>query len=185
LGLSIAKHLVELHGGRIQAFSEGRGHGARFTVVLPVSGASQETRQPVLVQPASEANFADARVLVVDDDPDACELMVRLLMDAGARAESANSVDEALMKLRCEDFDVLLSDIGMPGRDGYELIREVRRCETSVRGIPAIAVTAFVRMEDRARAIEAGYNRHLSKPIDPGELMSALSSLLRAHARRG
>ncbi len=196
LGLSIAKHLVELHGGTITAHSDGDGQGAVFTVELPATASTSteaaETREyPPLRKPTPEASVepvASPRrldglgVLVVDDEPDSRGLIKRMLMDAGARVFVAGSGAEAMLLLRQEGdaIGIVLSDIGMPGQDGYSLMREIRSLPNegaSPSRLPAIALTAFARSEDRMRALLAGFQAHLAKPAEPEELVALVASL--------
>jgi PAS domain S-box-containing protein len=186
LGLSISRHLVELHGGSIAAFSEGPGRGATFVVRLPSVGASElgsvsvESPRRPAARARRDAELADVKVLVVDDELDARELVATILGAAGALVVTVPSALAALTLLSEERFDVLLSDIGLPGQDGYALMRAVRGHEaTDVRGIPAAALTAYARREDRARATEAGYQLHLTKPVDPSNLVDVVASLAR------
>ncbi|HKQ48876.1 MAG TPA: response regulator [Phycisphaerae bacterium] len=184
LGLSIAKHLVELHGGMIHASSAGQDRGAEFVVRLPAycgeNGDRGDPGAPGPVDVSSQSCFAGLRVLVVDDDPDSCTLMVRMLEDRGAIIESANSAAAALEKLASSEFDLLVSDIGMPGKDGYQMISEIRALSSDASNIPAIAATAFSRDEDRLRALSAGFDRYISKPIDSGELLSLVAASLQS-----
>jgi signal transduction histidine kinase len=182
LGLAIVRHLVELHGGSVHARSEGEGLGAVFTVRLPVTAA----RPLPLDDPrASRAKGAlesalplsGLRVLVVDDEEDACELIAAVLTENGARVVAVNSVPEALEAVERRRPDVLLSDIGMPGEDGYVLMRHLRLMEKTLGRIPAAAVTAYATDQDRARALLAGYQLHLPKPIKPPELVAAVADL--------
>jgi PAS domain S-box-containing protein len=196
LGLSIVKHLVELHGGRVQAFSAGEGQGATFRVTLPITPvrssvplppASSKDAQPVKENPTlpPRLNLRDVRVLLVDDDPDARVLLLHVLHGSGAHVTEADSVDSALAQLEREIPDIVVSDIGMPGKDGYDLIRELRDRPPDRGGtIPAIALTAFARTEERQRALMAGYQMHLSKPAEAGELLAAVKSLSELAPRR-
>ena len=185
IGLSIVKQLVELHGGTVQAKSDGPGQGAAFLVRLPLAALRATAgREPSAVHavdaPASEAtvDLRGLRVLVVDDEPDARELIGQLLREHGAQVDVAASAAEALLALQRIRPDLLLSDIGLPGRDGYQLMREVRALAPEQGGrTPAIALTAFARSEDRACALLAGYQMHVSKPIEVHELLAAVASL--------
>ena len=181
LGLAIVRQLVELHGGTVRVESEGVGRGATFYVRLPIAAARQkaerETRRAVQRREhpgdAMRLKVAGMRVLVVDDEGDARGVVRRFLEDCGVMVTAASSASEAMEKLTAEPFDVLVSDIGMPGEDGYSLIRKVR---ASGNLIPAIALTAYARPEDRTRAVNAGYHTHLSKPADPAELVALVAS---------
>jgi signal transduction histidine kinase/CheY-like chemotaxis protein len=150
LGLAVVKHLVELHGGQVQAQSLGD-------------------------ERCGEVNLKGIRVLVVDDDADSCELLRRVLVECEAEVRTAGSASEALALL-AEPFDILVSDIGMPDLDGYEFLRRLRAQGDRT---PAVAVTAFARAEDRIRALQAGYNMHVSKPLEPLELLAVIASLVR------
>jgi PAS domain S-box-containing protein len=181
LGLSIVRRIVELHGGRVHARSAGRGQGATFIVELPLR--STQPGDPadsgdVYEAAGSAGQLAGVRVLVVDDDADARLMTRRLLEGPGAEVEAAASADEALAMLAARPFDMLVSDIGMPGGDGYELLRRLRAAEASPnREVPAIALTAYARMQDRVRALQAGFQRHLAKPVEPAELLDAVAAL--------
>jgi CheY-like chemotaxis protein/two-component sensor histidine kinase len=191
LGLAIVKSLVELHGGRIRAASAGAGQGAAFAVQLPVSAAPQESSEqagadmrpsPASVAPAPPLPRLDGiSVLVVDDERDTLELMRTILSDAGAVVDTALSVRAALDKLMRARPSVLISDIGMPQEDGYALIGALREFERSNRlaALPAAAVTALARAEDRKNALLAGYDMHLPKPVDPAEVIAVVASLAR------
>ena len=188
LGLSIVKQLVELHGGSISATSAGKGLGSAFRITLPVMTSVEQSRQPQVehvhlprsVEPFDpETDLGGVKVLVVDDEPDARALIKRLLHDCHARVTTAASAREALEALRQETPDVLISDIGMPGEDGYGLMRCVRALSDGHSTIPAIALTAYARIEDRVKAINAGFQLHLSKPVKPAELVTMVHSLAR------
>ena len=185
LGLAIVKHLLELHGGTIHAASEGEGRGATFTVRIPVA----PLRSPTL--PAAETStprgsleiqcppeLAGLKVLVVDDEDDARDWVAALLDHCKAIVLTASSAGQALELLRTHHPDVLVSDIGMPGEDGYGLIKKVRALTPADGGrVPAIALTAYARMEDRTRAMVAGFNMHVAKPIEPAELLITIANL--------
>jgi signal transduction histidine kinase len=179
LGLSIVKSLVEMHGGTVRVTSRGRGKGATFTVELPIeapSGAATAARAPLL--PLSDGHHAALRglkVLVVDDEPDARDVVRRFLLACEAVPAVAASAAEARVLLHEFQPDIILSDIGMPGQDGYEFIRDVRRHGIN---IPAVAVTAFARTEDRARSLEAGFQSHMPKPVEPAELLTVIAELV-------
>jgi CheY-like chemotaxis protein len=177
LGLAVVRHLVELHGGTVGAESEGEGLGATFTVSLPVLS---EARRPFAEEPAAEtpASFRGLRVLVVDDDPDTCEIIGAILERAGAEIRACLSASQALATLDTWLPDILISDIAMPGEDGYALIRKVRarRAEQGGR-VPAVALTAYGRSEDRAKVLSAGFQVHAGKPIEPGHLVGIVASL--------
>ena len=189
LGLSIVRHMVELHGGTVRVESPGEGHGATFTVRLPIrlgieagmEGTLAERRQ----RPAEEVpDLAGSQilnglhVLVMDDEADTRELLVTALERCGAQVTAVPSVPAALASLDRELPDVLLSDIGVPGEDGYSLIRKLRSRSAECGGnVPAAALTAYARSEDRIRALSAGFQAHLAKPIDPAELVATIAAL--------
>lgn len=191
LGLSIVKDLVELHAGTISAHSAGKGHGSSFVVRFPIapvpSIASDGKTMGVWegdVLPG-RTEIGGVRVLIVDDHDDVLEAGRRLLTDCGAVVEVARSGQEALNWLEKASFDVLLSDLGMPGMDGYQLIKEVRASlNSSVAQLPAAAVTAFVRAEDQRRALDAGYQTFLQKPVSPAALAAAVTALARLGVSR-
>lgn len=177
LGLAIVHQLVELHGGAVRAESEGEGKGATFTVELPLVRRAEIApgeERPLHRNGAARALFSGLRVLIVDDEPDARELTRRLLEEEGAVARAVPSPSDAMREVRAGWPDVLLSDLGMPGEDGFHLIRMVRNDERA-RSLPVIALTAFARAEDRARAEHAGFDAHVSKPIDSLRLFEALT----------
>lgn len=186
LGLAIVKQLVELHGGSVDAHSEGVGRGATFVVHLPISAAMPAKIRHNPPPAATERPRDDiplpsllgTKVLVVDDDADARELLRSILAQSGASVRTAGSAAEAIQQFEARQPDVLVSDIGMPGRDGYDLIREIRTLSTESGGhVPALALTAFARSDDRRRAIGAGFHMHLAKPVEPAELVTVVSSL--------
>jgi signal transduction histidine kinase/ActR/RegA family two-component response regulator len=183
LGLAITKTLVEMHGGTIAAKSEGEGRGAELVVRLPLAGLRPEAtpRVPALGparrRRARAAALDGVRVLIVEDEPDSRELLLSLLEDRGATVTGASNVADALAQLAKSKPDLVVSDIGLPGEDGLSLIRRIRATPEGAR-IPAAALTAFVRAEDRARALAAGFDTHVPKPIDPEKLVATLKALL-------
>jgi signal transduction histidine kinase/CheY-like chemotaxis protein len=185
LGLAIARNIVELHGGTIHAESPGEGQGTTFIVNLPLMIVHRFFDTPDRVHPtaSSEVSLEDApslegvNILVVDDEADTRELLITLLEQSGARVTAVASASEALEKLEQWQPDVLLSDIGMPDEDGYSLIRRVRTLSKERGGqIPAIALTAYARTEDRIRALEAGFQTHIAKPLEPAELIAVIKN---------
>jgi PAS domain S-box-containing protein len=189
LGLAIVRHLVELHGGTVRAESAGSGQGATFTVLLPVAPVYRGVGAEERVHPAAKdtlpsydcADKLDGiKVLVVDDEPDTRELLKVGLGQCGAIVMTAGSVGEALEAMARAVPDVLISDIGMPEEDGYELIRRVRELPAESGGrVPAIALTAYARVEDRMQALRAGYQMHVPKPVELAELVTVAASLVR------
>jgi PAS domain S-box-containing protein len=184
LGLSIVKQLVEAHGGNVRAGSPGEGLGATFTVVLQFSsdGAAVETAAtshsvPPPPQVFKSFDLAGVVVVVVDDEPDARALIARVLHECGAKVNVASSAEEALALIDDSTPDVLVSDIGMPDTDGFELLRRVRALPAERGQIPVIALTAFAREEDRARSLEAGFSLHLTKPIELPILVASVAQL--------
>ena len=190
LGLAITRHLEELQGGMISAASEGRGKGATFRIELPVrvAASAEVSGQPrtTLSGRIEVPDLRGIRILAVDDEPDALGLIREILEATQATVETADSAQQAIECIEKEIFDVLLADIGMPRMSGFDLIDQVRRSKRpEVRDLPAAALTAYARSEDRAKALQAGFQVHLTKPIDPGELMAAIASLAgRAKAER-
>jgi CheY-like chemotaxis protein/two-component sensor histidine kinase len=180
LGLAIVRHLVELHGGTVRAENNTAGPGATFHVALPARQAEQHDIRLGLVEDRRRAavRIDGVQVLVADDDLNARELLVAVLEAAGAEVRAAASSEDTLMLLETWSPDVLLSDIEMPGEDGYTLMRKVRTLAGERGRIAAVAVTAHARQEDRAKAFDAGFEWHLAKPIDPAELVSVIVSLV-------
>jgi len=181
IGLGLVRHLVELHGGSVYAESPGEGQGATFVVKLPLMVA--ETRQQAVAHaersPVENASLKGARIVVVDDDPTAVELIRDVLVQAGAEVIECRSADEALQAVVRSRPNAIVSDIEMPGQDGYSLIRKVRALGPELGGkTPAVALTAFGRSEDRIRSLTAGFNNHVSKPVDPAELTAIIASFI-------
>ncbi|HEY6454205.1 MAG TPA: response regulator [Steroidobacteraceae bacterium] len=172
IGLTIVKHLVEVHGGTIEAQSLGEGQGARFTVYLPITQQRARIRSE-----ETGAPLKGLTVLVVEDDSDTRAFIARVLLEAGASVAEAANGEEALALVRTNTPSVLVSDIGMAKQDGYQLIRSVRSAGYSAETLPAIALTAFSRAQDRADAIKAGFQVHLIKPISADRLTTAISML--------
>jgi len=189
LGLAIVRHLVELHGGNVHAMSEGEGKGATFTVVLPITAIYHVDATVGRVHPAAKdflpaaectERLDNLKILVVDDERDTRELLKEGLEYCGARVTLAGSAAEALERMQKDLPDVLISDIGMPIEDGYELIKQVRRLGKENGGrVPAIALTAYTRVEDRMQALRAGYHMHVPKPVELAELVAVAASVVR------
>jgi signal transduction histidine kinase/ActR/RegA family two-component response regulator len=192
LGLAVVRHLVEQHGGHVSAESKGEGLGSTFTITLPLAAVRAGTaradgegaagRRPHGAASARTTGelepLAGVRVLVVDDQPDARELLAMVLERAGAVVATAASADAAVRLLRADPADVLVSDIGMPGEDGYEFLGRVRALPASEGGrVPAVALTAYATEEDRRRALAAGFEEHVAKPVEPSDLVAAVASL--------
>jgi PAS domain S-box-containing protein len=184
LGLAIVRHLVEVHGGTVGADSEGDGKGSRFIVRLPLrqapprraeASAPFEGNEPR--RAAAPMSLAGVRVLVVDDDEDARELIGAMLNTYGAQVEAVGSADEAVDYIQRNTPDVLVSDIGLPSEDGYSLIRRVRQLPAGQR-LAALALTAYAGLADHTRCLEAGFEEHVSKPVEPGELAAAIQALV-------
>ena len=185
LGLAIVRHLVELHGGRVRAQSPGEGRGATFVVELPLAILHQPLTADRIHPRAGEGvpfdgkpNLGGVRILVVDDEPDTLDTLRAVLEQAGAEVRSAGSAHEALVTLDQWHADVLLCDIGMPQEDGYSLIRKVRAL-TPERGgyIPAVALTAYARVEDRLKVLSSGFQMHVPKPVEPAELVAIMATM--------
>jgi len=182
LGLSIVRHLSELHGGSVDAHSDGEGRGATFVVRMPVAPVqagelevpeAQDAQSPVAELPSLNG----VTVLVVDNEADTRSLVRAILEECGARVIEADGAQQALAMIDADAPDVLLSDIAMPGEDGYSLIRKVRTLRGPARLLPAAAFTAFATAADRARALLAGYQAHLPKPVEPSELAAVVAAL--------
>jgi len=181
LGLAIARRLVEAHAGRIEAESAGEGKGAIFRVRLPILEAGEAIREIGRRTPRAPSRLEGVRVLVVEDDPDAREVVTTLLSRYGAKVRPAASVREAVEKVVQAKPDVVVADIAMPGEDGYALVRRLRAMEREYGGhVPVIAVTALASAEDRKRAMSEGFDEHLTKPVDPADLLDAVARRVRA-----
>jgi signal transduction histidine kinase len=178
VGLTIVRQLVDMHGGNVTAHSDGEGRGATFTVVLPLLD-EHRTMVPVAERVADGGERLDGvRVLLVEDDPDTRSVMLLVLSQAGAAVTPSASAEDAMRRLAATEFDVILCDIGLPGEDGYSLMRRTRTLAPPIGRIPALALSAFARDRDRQRAREAGFDGHLAKPIDPAVLLRTLTELL-------
>jgi CheY-like chemotaxis protein len=176
LGLAIVRHLVELHGGEVEAESPGQGQGALFRIRLPLRPAPEADEE---ARPAEGAgNLGGIRVLLVEDEPDARELYRVILEENGARVVDVASAGEALVSFEVAPPDVLVSDIGLQGTDGYELIARIRSLPAAQGGsVPAVALTAYAGKEHERRALAAGFQMHVSKPVAAGELVALVREL--------
>jgi PAS domain S-box-containing protein len=186
LGLAIVRHIVEMHGGGVSASSPGRDQGATFKIRLPLASTSLESRRLESQAPQTKGRKTSeecgrldgVRVLVVEDDPDTLDMLKFIFDECGAEVITATSASEGLEALERFRPDALISDIAMPGQDGYELIRQVRSREPERGGkIPAVAITAYVTAEDRVRALAAGFQMYVAKPVDPEELIAVVASV--------
>jgi CheY-like chemotaxis protein len=188
IGLSIVRQLVELHGGSVRAKSPGPGQGSTFVVALPLSVTHEDDGEinrshpkapsPESIDPCDHIDLRGVRVLIVDDEPDSRHLVTRILQTCHADVTAAASFDEALQAIQDRPPHVLISDLGMPDHDGFELIRAVRALPAARGGsVPAAALSAFARSEDRRRAMMAGFQTHVAKPVEPAELIAVVASL--------
>ncbi len=180
LGLSIARHLVELHGGSMSASSPGPGQGSTFVVTLPLLRSADDVEKEPSAPPAEAGrrSLEGITILLVDDEQDAREAVAVLLRQAGAAVHSVGSAAEALAAAEQGRFDIVLSDIAMPIEDGYVLISRLRGQPRTAR-TPALALTAYATVADRGKALRAGYDRHMAKPVDPANLIAAIAALTR------
>jgi signal transduction histidine kinase/CheY-like chemotaxis protein len=190
LGLAIVRHLVELHGGTVSADSQGKGRGATFTIRLPLAPAQKGAKgrgrktESLLITETTNAplnplpSLENVHVLIVDDEPDTLSMLAVMLTEYGAKVQTASSAAEALEVLQWYKPDVLVSDLAMPDEDGYSLINKVRALSAEDgKHIPAVALTAYVRIEDRVRALAEGFNMFVPKPVEPSELITAIANL--------
>jgi len=186
LGLTIVRYIVEAHGGSVTAESAGVGQGATFICKLPLAGVEQEVvpaveRQQAQLKVSATSSLSGIKVLVVDDDEDAREMLRTALNSFGAEVITTPGASQALDALASENIDVLVSDINMPEMDGYELIQRVRAMKPELGGrIPAVALTAYARAEDRLRALQSGYQTHVPKPVEPAELEVVVATLAKS-----
>jgi CheY-like chemotaxis protein len=188
LGLAVVRHLVEQHGGTVAASSGGTDRGATFLVTLPkasgnaviCSAEASLTHNEPAVHGETETILNGTRILVVDDQQDARELLGLILEHAGAEVATASSAVEAMSKLQQSKIDVLVSDVGMPEHDGFELMRNVRALGPARGGsVPAIALTAYASAEDRRKSLEAGFEQHVTKPVEPARFVAVVAQLAR------
>lgn len=184
LGLAIVRHLTELHGGTVSAHSDGEGRGATFTIRVPLAGehAVMTTKADAELSQAASQTLMGLRVLLVEDEPDARELLSMTLRISGASVQAVESAREALRNLTSFKPDILLSDIGLPVESGYDLIRQVRALPTNLKEIPAVALTAFATEKDRQSALNAGFQVHLAKPVEPQALIEVIAELVNGKA---
>jgi signal transduction histidine kinase/CheY-like chemotaxis protein len=184
LGLAIVKHLVDLHNGTVRLQSDGPGLGARCTVALPIADGPEPTLDGTAAASAERVALEQTSVLLVDDDADTLEFLARILRDRGVTVTTASSALEALEFLATDRPELLISDIGMPNMDGFELLRRVRSVHPASE-LPAIAITAFARAEDRERTRDAGFQVHIAKPVNVAALLAAIANLRGSPAPAG
>ena len=192
LGLSIVRHIVEMHGGTVNVSSDGEGQGSTFRVRLPLMIVHREGIRETREHPRAEklapvaalGSLIGVRVLAIDDEKDALGLLRIVLESAGAEVVTIASAKEALATIDSINPDALVVDLGMPEMDGFEFISRVRSSPNASRDIPAAALTAFARSEDRTRALRSGFEMHLAKPVDPGELVASVATLVRRSTKR-
>jgi CheY-like chemotaxis protein len=190
LGLAIVRRLVELHGGVVKAESSGgEGQGATFTVILPAkshaTGADFVEREinHSFVQDRTVSDLTRLRVLVVEDERDSRELLTLVLTQFGATVTAVGSADEALKAIQQHEPDALVADIGLPDQDGFTLMRKIRSMERKGARMPAIAVTAYASLNDRQQAIDAGYDDHVGKPIEPDRVAAVLATVIQPRGK--
>jgi CheY-like chemotaxis protein len=181
LGLAIVRHLIELHGGTVTADSHGENQGSTFTISLPLAAVTGSTLPSTTeLEKADEADglLNGIRILLVEDEPDARELIALTLRRSGADVEAVETAANALRRLQVFTPDLLLSDIGLPIESGYDLIRRIRALPSALNKLPAIALTAFATDKDRQMSISAGFHEHLAKPVEPRRLIETIKSLV-------
>jgi PAS domain S-box-containing protein len=178
VGLSIAKSLVEQHGGTIYAESDGVGKGSTFNVTLPIPGLSSHSASPAKQTTPAKSILKGVRILVIEDEPDTREMIVQAMKQRGAKPAQADSAKKALQLLEQQPYDLVISDIGMPDLDGYAFIRKLRSMKSPASTVPAIALTAYAGEHDRKLSIEAGFNTHIPKPITLTELVRVIGKLI-------
>jgi signal transduction histidine kinase/ActR/RegA family two-component response regulator len=189
LGLAIVSHLVELHGGKVEAYSEGRNKGARFVVKLPIMEAArvESSISPHVTSAPNghgELSLNGLRILIVEDDADSRDMLATILMQRGARVIEAENVERGFALFRSERPDILVSDVGLPEQDGYDLIRQIRTLSPSEGGdLPAIALTGYVSLQDQIQTLSAGFQEHLPKPVDTDRLIALLVELSKTKDR--
>lgn len=186
LGLAIVRHITEMHGGTVEVFSDGEGNGAVFTVKLPIAPLTVEVEQVLSTNEAGAVsqikepniNLKGLFILTVDDERDTCQLLAQILTHYGANVKTVLSASEAMVEFLKKQPDILISDIGMPEEDGYTLIQKIRALpDENIKKMPVIALTAFARPQDRMKALAAGFQTHVSKPVEPNELATVIASL--------